>query len=142
MMMASQKVGKRRQQQRESDKREEETSSPAPVFPSLLPLISLASCGPPSLLPLSSPLCSPRPTPPFSPSVFTCSASFLSQSLLFMKVNLLVYQELLAGGGLHSSNHNKASPSTWNRDGVVGSRCCFHQHTCPHVATLPPPIIC
>lgn len=72
-------------------------------------------------LPPSPPLCLYTPLPP--------SSALLSQSLLFMKVNLQVYQELLAGGGLRCSNHNKASPSTWNRNGIVGILGYFHHHT-------------
>lgn len=71
-------------------------------------------------LPLS-PLCLYTPLPP--------SSARLSQSLLFMKVNLQVYQELLAGGGLRRSNHNKASPSTWNRDSIVSILGYFHHRT-------------
>lgn len=62
------------------------------------------------------------------------STSFLSQSLLFMKVNLQVYQELLAGGGLRCSNHNKALPSTWNRKSIVGILGYFHCHTLHTIA--------
>lgn len=83
----------------------------------LLPLLSFLFGPQPSLH--VSILCLYAPRPPSSPVSF--------QSLLFMKVNLWVYQEPLAGGGLHCSNHNKALPSTWKRDSVVGILGYFHQ---------------
>lgn len=88
------------------------------IPPSSPPSFALTSFHP--SLPLS-PLCLYTPLPP--------SSARLSQSLLFMKVNLQVYQELLAGGGLRRSNHNKASPSTWNRDSIVSILGYFHHHT-------------
>lgn len=87
------------------------------LLPPLLSFV-LNSFLPLSLLPL---FCLYTPLPP--------SSACLSQSLLFMKVNLQVYQELLAGGGLRCSNHNKASPSTWNRNSIVGILGYFHRHT-------------
>lgn len=86
---------------------------------------------------LTSPQQPPHPPPPAPTPNLHASASFPSPSPLFMKVNLWVYQELLAGGGLRRSNHNKASPSAWNRNGAEGkaaplppariyARCCTH----------------
>lgn len=95
-------------------------------FPSLLPSFPL-----PSLLHFSPVFSFPLP-PHLLP--LHSSTSFLSQSLLFMKVNLQVYQELLAGGGLRCSNHNKASPSTWNRKSIVGILGYFHCHTLHTIA--------
>ncbi len=85
----------------------------------------------PPLLSLSSPLFT-SPSLPLSLCLYTPlppSSACLSQPLLFMKVNLQVYQELLAGGGLRCSNHNKASPATWNRNSIVGILSYFHHRT-------------
>lgn len=109
----------------------------SPLASSLAPFVLTSPQHPPP----------PTPPPPAPTPNLHASASFPSPSPLFMKVNLWVYQELLAGGGLRRSNHNKASPSAWNRNGAEGktaplpsariyARC--HTHTSHYLLTSLP----